>query len=142
MILMNTASSLDDIITFFQNRKGQKNMDINCKRCLHKDVCKKYQDAMLNHSDDATSSLARDCENYFHAYKVYQCDSEAYYSGYALVAADDADEANEYVKDFKESDINNNFDSRGYSKISEHDLLESIVSSTCGIIEYGIRYTG
>ena len=73
-------------------------------------------------------------------YKVYVIDSKMYYTGYALVAAENAEMA---AKEIKKADKDNFRDSKGYySSVSEDDALEGVFSENSGIIFHGIRYTG
>ena len=73
-------------------------------------------------------------------YKVYVIDSKMYYTGYALVAAENAEMATKEIEIFKKADKDN---SKGYhSSVSEDDALEGVFSENSGIIFHGIRYTG
>lgn len=47
-------------------------------------------------------------------FKVYKIHSKPHYAGYALVAANSVEEANEFIKSFEDSDGNNYCDSYGY----------------------------
>jgi len=75
-------------------------------------------------------------------FKVYKVDSKAYYTGYALVGAHSAEEANEYINDFKTFDSHNDSDSWGYEFVTEDDKLDCIHATSAGILEYGIHYMG
>jgi len=75
-------------------------------------------------------------------YKVYKIEANSSYIGTSLVAARTADEANNYIDNFREIDKDNKSDSWGYHNVSEDDVLENIWSSEVGIIDYGIRYCG
>ena len=76
-------------------------------------------------------------------YKVYVIDSKIYYTGYALVAAENAEMATKEIEIFKRADKDNSRDSKGYhSSVSEDDALEGVFSENSGIIFHGIRYTG
>ena len=75
-------------------------------------------------------------------YKVYEIPVEYCYDGTSLVAANSAEEANEFIKSFKESDPNNECDSFGYGFVDEHDIIPHIYADIEGIINYGIRYFG
>lgn len=74
--------------------------------------------------------------------KVYEISSNVHYYGIALVAANSAEEANEYIMKFKEDDPNNILDSFGYSFVDEDDCLEDLSSNKAGIVYYGISYSG
>ena len=75
--------------------------------------------------------------------KVYEVSPNYYYSGYALVGAENAKEAKQYILDFKERDKDNKFDSWGYDEcIDECDLLENVYTEEKGILIYKIYYTG
>ena len=75
-------------------------------------------------------------------YKVYLIDSLSHYLGSALVAADSAEEANELIDEFKDSDTKNRADSYGYSYVDESDRIESVFSIRKGIVHFGIYYRG
>lgn len=76
-------------------------------------------------------------------YKVYIIDSEMCYTGYALVAAENAEMATKEIEIFKRADKDNFEDSKGYCpNVSEDDVLEGVFSENSGIIFHGIRYTG
>lgn len=75
-------------------------------------------------------------------YKVFIIDSEAYYSGKSIVAAESAEEANKFIDEFISNDPHNNSDSWGYSHVDEGDVLSDIYSEAKGIVYYGIHYTG
>lgn len=76
-------------------------------------------------------------------YNVYRIDNEVCYTGYSLVAAENAEEATKYVKEFKERDKDNALNSRGYyDKITEEDVIEYLSSGKPGIVFYGIDYIG
>ena len=76
------------------------------------------------------------------SYKVYKIEANSSYTGYSLVAAKSADEANHYIDNFREIDKDNQGDSWGYSNVNEDDVLENIFSNETGILDYGIRYCG
>lgn len=73
-------------------------------------------------------------------YKVYKISPSDYYNGSSLVAAESAEEANEFIKSFKEA--NNDCNSLGYSFVDEDDVLDYVRSSVTGIIDYGRNYIG
>ena len=76
-------------------------------------------------------------------YKVYKIESDGCYSGYSLVAAETPMEAEQYIKNYKENDTNNNGNSFGYyDKITEEDLISGLFAEEPGIIYYGILYCG
>lgn len=75
-------------------------------------------------------------------YNVYKIDSTNHYSGISLVVAENAEEANLFIDDYKERDIDNIGDSRGYSYVEECDKLEGVFGESKGIIYYGIFYSG
>lgn len=75
-------------------------------------------------------------------YKVYRIYSRDVYNGYSLVAADSVEEANKFIQDFRDSDKHNDWDSYGYSDVSESDLEEKLFSTESGIILQGIYYVG
>ena len=75
-------------------------------------------------------------------YKVYLVDSKACYYGISFVAANNAEEANSFIKDFQERDKKNVCDSWGYETVNEEDMVDGIWSEHNGIIHYGIRYGG
>ena len=76
-------------------------------------------------------------------YKVYKVEPRMYYTGYALVAAENAEMATKEIEIFKKADEDNSRDSKGYySSVSEDDALEGVFSENSGIIFHGIRYTG
>lgn len=75
-------------------------------------------------------------------FKVYKVTSGACYTGYALVAANSAEEANKHIATFKNSDKDNTCDSWGYDKVYEDDRIEHLFSDEEGIIDYGISYSG
>jgi hypothetical protein len=75
-------------------------------------------------------------------YKVYIIDSDAYYHGKALVAAESADEANKFIDDFVHNDPHNHGDSWGYCHVDEGDAVEDVYAERKGILYYGIHYGG
>ncbi len=76
-------------------------------------------------------------------YNVYLCTPNAYYNGFALVAAKNAEEAKKYIQKFKEEDWDNKWDSRGYcDHIVEEDQMDHLTSDMKGIIHHGIYYSG
>lgn len=70
-------------------------------------------------------------------YKVYEISAECCYDGTSLVAAKNAEEANKFIKSFKESDPHNDCDSFGYCFVDEYDIIPHIFSDMEGIRYYG-----
>lgn len=64
------------------------------------------------------------------------------YDGFALIAAMTAEEANEYIADFKKRDSNNKHDSYGWIYVYEDDVIENLSSSIGGIIYDYVHYSG
>lgn len=75
-------------------------------------------------------------------YKVYRVDSLSGYSGYSLVAANDAKEANAYVEEFKKQDKDNRHDSWGYYSVDESDIIDGLWSEFKGFVIFGVYYSG
>lgn len=75
-------------------------------------------------------------------YKVYQINPLSCYRGYALIAAETADEANAFIMDFQEHDKNNRMDSWGYDKVDESDVIDGIWAEDKGFVNYKIYYSG
>jgi hypothetical protein len=75
-------------------------------------------------------------------YKIYEVRSSACYSGTSLVAAENAKEANKFIQQFKDRDLDNSCDSWGYDFIEEYDAIEDLFAERKGFITYGIRYSG
>ena len=76
-------------------------------------------------------------------YKVYKIEpNQGCYSGVSLVAAKNADEANIYIKNFKDRDKNNYADSYGYSYVNETDVIEGLYSVLPDLVWLGIYYRG
>ena len=73
---------------------------------------------------------------------IYISRCEACYTGYSIVAAKTADEANEYIKQFKERDKGNLGDSKGYSFVDEDDIVREVYTERSGIVLHGIHYNG
>lgn len=73
-------------------------------------------------------------------YNVYVIDSDCFYHGKSLVAAENAEEANKIIKNFKDQDKDNTFDSWGYCFIDEDDIISDVYSERKGIVMYGISY--
>lgn len=73
-------------------------------------------------------------------YKVYKILCKMYYSGYSLIAANSAEEANKMIEAFKESDPSNLYDSFGYRLVDEGDVIESLRADHDGFILHGIYY--
>lgn len=76
----------------------------------------------------------------FPVYKVFPL---AHYGGSALVAANSAEEANEFIDSFREVDKNNSANSWGYEHVTEEgNRLDYIYASCTGILDHGIYYSG
>ena len=75
-------------------------------------------------------------------YKFYIIESNAYYSGKSIVAAESADEANKFIDDFVHNDPHNHSDSWGYSHVDESDAVEGAYAERKVILYYGIHYSG
>ena len=76
-------------------------------------------------------------------YKVYEVEPRlSCYHGMSLVAAESAVEANHIIQDFVKSDPKNLYDSWGYGRVSEYDLIEGVYSENKGIVHMGIYYYG
>lgn len=76
-------------------------------------------------------------------YKVYKIDPNQYcYSGVSFVAADNAEEANSFIANFKEEDEHNWDDSWGYSYVDENDVMDGLFAQGKGIVYHGIWYNG
>ena len=76
----------------------------------------------------------------FSVYKISP--NQGCYMGNALVAANNAIEANEFIDSFKEHDKHNDSDSWGYGYVDEDDKIDCLFSTVTGIIDYGIWYRG
>lgn len=76
-------------------------------------------------------------------FKIYLIEpSVSCYKGFALVSAENAEKANQFISSFKESDKSNWLDSWGYSYVNESNIIEGIYSEEDGILKYGIYYYG
>ena len=75
-------------------------------------------------------------------YKVYKIEPKMHYHGLSLVAANNAEEANLIITEFKIDDTNNWNDSWGYCEVDESDAIEGVLSERKGIVLYGIYYYG
>ena len=64
------------------------------------------------------------------------------YRGTSLVAADNAEEANQIIEDRTREDIHNDYDMWGYGEVDEHSIIENVYSEVKGIVYYGIYYYG
>lgn len=76
----------------------------------------------------------------FKVYHIYP--NSSYYEGFALVAAENVEKANQFISSFKERDKDNCFDSWGYSSVDEFDAIEGVYSENDGILKYEIFYRG
>lgn len=75
-------------------------------------------------------------------FKVYTVTSGCCYSGIALIAANSAEEANEFIRSFKGWDTDNKCNSYGHDFVTEDDIIEGLFAEQTGYIYDGIRYTG
>lgn len=75
-------------------------------------------------------------------YKVYHMNPKFCYNGFALIAAMSAEEANEYIANYKEQDPYNIGNSYGWTYVYEDDAIENLTSSVGGIIYDCIYYSG
>ena len=67
-------------------------------------------------------------------YKVYLIRPSLEYEGFALVAAEDATNANELIADFKELDYDNKYNSYGYCYVSSDDVIKELSANRKGFI--------
>lgn len=75
-------------------------------------------------------------------YKVYHMSPASHYYGFALVAANSAEDANEHIAERKAEDPDNRWDSFGYCYVAECDQIEYLTSSIEGFVFDTIRYSG
>jgi hypothetical protein len=75
-------------------------------------------------------------------YKVYEVTPRSCYYGYALVAANSAEEANEHISVLKDLDPTNKWDYFGWEYVTEDDIVENIFADCEGIVKSNIRYSG
>jgi hypothetical protein len=75
-------------------------------------------------------------------YKVYHMNAIGPYSGAALIAALDLEEANLYIDSFIDSDRDNSCNSYAFSHVDEDDCIECLSSNEPGIIFNNIWYMG
>lgn len=75
-------------------------------------------------------------------YKVYHMNPGTCYSGFALIAAMSAEEANEYIANYKEQDASNVYNSYGWTYVYEDDVIENLTSSVGGIVYNSVYYSG
>ena len=79
-------------------------------------------------------------------YNVYKIDTGGRYAscyrGMSLVAAENADEANEIICNEIKNDTHNARDTWGYGTVDEYDIVENVYSDVKGIVLYGIYYCG
>lgn len=73
---------------------------------------------------------------------VYEVSSGCHYSGFALIAAENAKEANKFIQEFKDEDKDNYYNSYGYEFVEEYDVIEDVFAERKGFITHGIRYSG
>lgn len=82
-------------------------------------------------------------ENKYNVYKIETGGRYAScYRGISLVAANNAEEANEMIAKEMKEDIHNDRDMWGYGTVDEDDIIEHLYSDVKGIILYGIYYYG
>ena len=74
--------------------------------------------------------------------KIYKVDPATYYFGFALIAAPDAATANEMIAEYKASDPTNQWDSFGFTYVTEEDVIDDIYSNITSIIYNNIQYCG
>ena len=75
-------------------------------------------------------------------YKVYHMNPGTCYDGFALIAAMSAEQANEYIANYKEQDASNVYNSYGWTYVYEDDVIENLTSSVGGIIYNYVYYSG
>ena len=75
-------------------------------------------------------------------YKVYVMTPGVCYGGFALIAAENAKEANEMIQRRRNVDLNNECNSWGFTSVEEYDALDSVFSEEEGIVYNGVYYTG
>ena len=75
-------------------------------------------------------------------YKVYHMNPGACYGGFALIAAMSAEQANEYIANYKEQDASNVYNSYGWAYVYEDDVIENLTSSVGGIVYNYVYYSG
>ena len=75
-------------------------------------------------------------------HNVYQILPSRYYGGISLVAAENAEKANEAIREFIKSDPENHNSSWRYEYIDESYRLDHLYSDITGIIYEGIYYSG
>ena len=73
-------------------------------------------------------------------YKVYLIRPSLEYEGFALVAAEDAVNANELIADFKELDYNNKYNSYGYCYVGSDDAIKELSADRKGFILQEIHW--
>ena len=67
-------------------------------------------------------------------YKVYLIRPSLEYEGFALIAAEDAVNANELIADFKEKDYDNGYNSYGYCYVGSDDVIKELSADRKGFI--------
>lgn len=76
-------------------------------------------------------------------YKVYEINTcYGCYDGVSFVAADNAEEANLFIENYRHIDTNNYGDSWGYDNVEEDNVIDGLFSEEKGIVYYGIHYRG
>ena len=79
---------------------------------------------------------------YLSKYKLFLVEPGCCYSGNSVVSAADSKEANEIIQNFKDQDIDNIFDSKGYNFVDDNNIIEGAIGIKKGFLYYGIRYSG
>lgn len=74
-------------------------------------------------------------------FKVYVVYSKSGYIGTSLIAAKDAESANEMIVAFKEQDRRNLMDALGYDFVDESDCVEDTFATHDGFLFHGINYS-
>lgn len=64
------------------------------------------------------------------------------YGSFALIAAMSAEEANEYIANYKEQDASNVYNSYGWTYVYEDDVIENLTSSVGSIVYNYVYYSG
>lgn len=112
----------------------QKKQDLNQLERL----IKKYADF----ADECLKDLNYESETNNACYNVYKIEPDICYRGSAIVAAKTVEEANEYIRKFKNIDTLNEMDSWGYCSVDEDDVIEHVYSDVPGMLDLGIYYYG
>ena len=76
-------------------------------------------------------------------YKVYDMMVTGPYNGTVLIAASSAEEANNFIRNFKASDPNNKYNSYAYTPdLTENDVVEGLFAEDSGWVYDRVTYTG